>query len=49
MNTFPVSTRLPECLIKFLDNYAKEHKWSRNFTIKELLTQKMYELSGDVG
>lgn len=47
MKTQHITVRLPEDLVKFLENYADKLERSRNYVIKKFLTEKKYELTGE--
>lgn len=42
-----ISTRIPEELEQLVIEYAKKHKWSKSFTLGEILRQYFYELTGE--
>lgn len=48
MKTDNISIRIPVTVIEFLTKYASQHDWSRNHLISKILTEKYYELSGDL-
>ena len=42
-----ISTRISEELESLVIQYANKHKWSKSFTLGEILRKFFYELSGD--
>ena len=47
METQNFSIRLTNDIIRKLDEYAREHEWSRNYVIGKFLKEKVYELTGE--
>lgn len=45
MNDRMISTRIPADLEQEVILYAKEHKWSKSFTVGEILRLFFYELN----
>jgi hypothetical protein len=42
-NIKPFTARVPEELLDWLDQYAKEHRWSRNTTVIAIFEKKKEE------
>lgn len=47
MNTKMISTRIPEELEQLVIKYAEKHKWTKSFTLKEILRIFFYELTNE--